>query len=97
MDDTLNVSGHRLGSAEVEHALVQHPSVAESSVVGYPHDVKGLGIFCFVTLKSEIEETYIETTSLIVDAYSMPVGGTEIEKEQAIIDYGADSYLKCMN
>ena len=47
--------------------------------------------------KSEIEKTYIETTSLIIDAYSMPVGGTEIEKEQAIIDYGADSYLKCMN
>lgn len=47
--------------------------------------------------KSEIEKTYIETTSLIVDAYSRPVGSTEIEKERAIIDYGADSYLKCMN
>lgn len=47
--------------------------------------------------KSEIEKTYIRTTSLIVDAYSMPVGSAEIEKEQAIIDYGADSYLKCMN
>jgi len=57
VDDTLNVSGHRLGSAEIEHALVQHPAVAESSVVGYPHDVKGFGIFCFVTLKAGQPET----------------------------------------
>ena len=52
VDDVINVSGHRLGTAEVESALVSHPSVAESAVVGYPHDVKGEGIYAYVTLKS---------------------------------------------
>jgi acetyl-CoA synthetase len=55
VDDVLNVSGHRLGTAEVESALVAHPSVAEAAVVGYPHDIKGQGIYCYVTLKSFIE------------------------------------------
>eukprot|EP00397_Hematodinium_sp_SG-2012_P017722 GEMP01018132.1.p1 GENE.GEMP01018132.1~~GEMP01018132.1.p1 ORF type:complete len:669 (+),score=148.23 GEMP01018132.1:51-2057(+) len=55
VDDVLNVSGHRIGSAEVEHALVQHESVAEAAVVGCHHDIKGEGIFCFVTLKVGIE------------------------------------------
>ena len=50
MDDVLNVSGHRLGTAEIESALVLHPKVAEADVVGYPHDIKGQGIYCFVTL-----------------------------------------------
>jgi acetyl-CoA synthetase len=50
VDDVLNVSGHRLGTAEVESALVAHPSVAEAAVVGYPHDIKGQGIYCYVTL-----------------------------------------------
>ncbi|MEZ5918193.1 MAG: acetate--CoA ligase [Parvularculaceae bacterium] len=50
VDDVLNVSGHRIGTAEVESALVAHPDVAEAAVVGYPHDVKGQGIYCFVTL-----------------------------------------------
>lgn len=50
VDDVLNVSGHRLGTAEVESALVLHDAVAEAAVVGSPHDVKGQGIFCFVTL-----------------------------------------------
>jgi acetyl-CoA synthetase len=44
------VSGHRLGTAEVESALVSHPQVSESAVVGYPHDIKGQGIYCYVTL-----------------------------------------------
>jgi len=48
--DVLNVSGHRLGTAEVESALVSHPKVSESAVVGYPHEVKGQGIYCYVTL-----------------------------------------------
>ena len=52
VDDVLNVSGHRLGTAEVESALVNHPKVAEAAVVGYPHDVKGQGIYCYVTLNS---------------------------------------------
>ncbi|HNS87726.1 MAG TPA: AMP-binding protein, partial [Parvularculaceae bacterium] len=50
VDDVLNVSGHRIGTAEVESALVAHPEVAEAAVVGYPHDVKGQGIYCYVTL-----------------------------------------------
>lgn len=52
IDDVLNVSGHRIGTAEVESALVGHAQVAESAVVGYPHDVKGQGIYAFVTLKA---------------------------------------------
>jgi acetyl-CoA synthetase len=52
VDDVINVSGHRLGTAEVESALVLHPKVAEAAVVGYPHDIKGQGIYAYVTLKS---------------------------------------------
>ncbi len=55
VDDVLNVSGHRLGTAEIESALVAHPAVAEAAVVGYPHDIKGQGIYCYVTLKADIE------------------------------------------
>ncbi len=55
MDDVLNVSGHRLGTAEIESALVAHPHVAEAAVVGYPHDTKGQGIYCFVTVNSDVE------------------------------------------
>jgi len=51
VDDVINVSGHRLGTAEIESALVSHPAVAESAVVGFPHDIKGQGIYAFVTLK----------------------------------------------
>lgn len=50
VDDVLNISGHRLGTAEIESALVAHPDVAEAAVVGYPHDVKGQGIYAYVTL-----------------------------------------------
>jgi acetyl-CoA synthetase len=50
VDDVLNVSGHRLGTAEIESALVLHPSVAEAAVVGYPHEIKGQGVYCYVTL-----------------------------------------------
>ena len=55
VDDVINVAGHRLGTAEIESALVAHPSVAESAVVGVPHDIKGQGIYAFVTLKNNIE------------------------------------------
>ncbi|HEY4162740.1 MAG TPA: acetate--CoA ligase [Dongiaceae bacterium] len=51
VDDVINVSGHRMGTAEVESALVAHPKVAEAAVVGYPHDIKGQGIYAYVTLK----------------------------------------------
>ena len=57
VDDVLNVSGHRLGTAEVESALVSHDLVAEAAVVGYPHDVKGQGIYCYVTLVAGLEPT----------------------------------------
>ena len=50
VDDVINVSGHRIGTAEVESALVAHPKVAESAVVGYPHEIKGQGIYAYVTL-----------------------------------------------
>jgi acetyl-CoA synthetase len=52
VDDVINVSGHRIGTAEVESALVAHPKVAEAAVVGYPHDIKGQGIYAYVTLKA---------------------------------------------
>ncbi len=52
VDDVINVSGHRMGTAEVESALVLHPKVAESAVVGFPHDIKGQGIYCYVTLNA---------------------------------------------
>jgi acetyl-CoA synthetase len=55
VDDVLNVSGHRIGTAEIESALVADTKVAEAAVVGYPHDIKGQGIYCFVTLKQGIE------------------------------------------
>jgi acetyl-CoA synthetase len=50
VDDVINVSGHRMGTAEVESALVAHEKVSEAAVVGYPHDIKGQGIYCYVTL-----------------------------------------------
>jgi acetyl-CoA synthetase len=57
VDDVINVSGHRLGTAEVESALVGHKSVAEAAVVGYPHDIKGQGIYAYVTLKAGVQPT----------------------------------------
>lgn len=57
VDDVINVSGHRLGTAEVESALVAHPGVAEAAVVGFPHDIKGQGIYAYVTLKAGVEAT----------------------------------------
>ena len=55
VDDVINVSGHRMGTAEVESALVAHAAVAEAAVVGYPHDIKGQGIYCYVTLMNGVE------------------------------------------
>jgi acetyl-CoA synthetase len=57
IDDVINVSGHRMGTAEVESALVAHPKVAEAAVVGYPHEVKGQSIYAYVTLKSGIAKS----------------------------------------
>lgn len=55
VDDVLNISGHRMGTAEVESALVLHDAVAEAAVVGYSHDIKGQGIYAFVTLMHDVE------------------------------------------
>jgi acetyl-CoA synthetase len=57
VDDVLNVAGHRLGTAEVESALVAHAQVAEAAVVGCPHDIKGQGIYAYVTLVFDAEPT----------------------------------------
>jgi len=57
VDDVINVSGHRLGTAEVESALVSNLKVAEAAVVGYPHDIKGQGIYAYVTLKLGVEKS----------------------------------------
>ncbi|MFN4185671.1 MAG: acetate--CoA ligase, partial [Hyphomonas sp.] len=65
VDDVINVSGHRMGTAEVESALVSHDAVAEAAVVGYPHDIKGQGIYAYVTLRAGCEAD---------DALRKPVG-----------------------
>jgi len=57
VDDVINVSGHRMGTAEVESALVSHPNVAEAAVVGYPHPIKGQSIYAYVTLNTGIDQT----------------------------------------
>jgi acetyl-CoA synthetase len=57
VDDVLNVSGHRMGTAEVENALVAHDAVNEAAVVGFPHDIKGEGIYVYVTLSSDVDES----------------------------------------
>ncbi|MBM3572293.1 MAG: AMP-binding protein, partial [Alphaproteobacteria bacterium] len=57
VDDVINVSGHRMGTAEVESALVAHAKVAEAAVVGYPHDIKGQGIYAYVTLNAGEQPT----------------------------------------
>ncbi|MEO6340631.1 MAG: AMP-binding protein, partial [Caulobacteraceae bacterium] len=65
IDDVINVSGHRIGTAEVESALVGHSDVAEAAVVGYPHPVKGQGLYCYVTLKQGVTPSPELKTALI--------------------------------
>ena len=65
IDDVLNVSGHRMGTAELESALVKYPDVAEASVVGFPHDIKGQGIYAYVVLKEGIKPTETIRAGLI--------------------------------
>ncbi len=78
VDDVLNVSGHRLGTAEVESALVSHPLVAEAAVVGYPHDIKGQGIYCYVTLMAgtkgtdELKKELVATVRKIIGPTASP-------------------------
>ncbi|MGQ3889317.1 acetate--CoA ligase [Legionella sp. CNM-1927-20] len=78
IDDVLNVSGHRLGTAEIESALIAHPDVAEVAVVGVPHEIKGQGIYAFVTLKTgckpseELKNTLIENAKEAIGAIAKP-------------------------
>ncbi|MBT3431358.1 MAG: acetate--CoA ligase [Candidatus Thioglobus sp.] len=65
VDDVLNISGHRLGTAEIESALVVHESVSEAAVVGYPHDIKGQGIYAYVSIMSGVEPTDALKTELV--------------------------------
>ncbi len=65
VDDVINVAGHRMGTAEVESALVAHPAVAEAAVVGMPHDIKGQGIYAYVTLKAGIDPTEVLRKELV--------------------------------
>ena len=74
VDDVLNVSGHRIGTAEVESALVLHPSVAEAAVVGYPHDVKGEGIYCYVTLMLGDNRDQAELQQELIDMVRKEIG-----------------------
>ena len=63
MDDVINVTGHRLGTAEVEDVLTEHDYVAEAAVVGYPHDVKGESVYAYVVLKQDIDSNICENDS----------------------------------
>ncbi|ALE51922.1 acetyl-CoA synthetase [Candidatus Thioglobus autotrophicus] len=65
VDDVLNISGHRLGTAEIESALVLHESVSEAAVVGYPHDIKGQGVYAYVSIMSGVEPTDALKTELV--------------------------------
>jgi acetyl-CoA synthetase len=64
VDDVINVAGHRLGTAEIESALVAHPQVAEAAVVGFPHDIKGQGIYVYVTLIAGVDPSESLRTEL---------------------------------
>jgi acetyl-CoA synthetase len=78
VDDVLNVAGHRLGTAEIESALVGHPSVAEAAVVGFPHDLKGTGIYAFVILKTgqtasdDLEKALKQEVRKVISAIATP-------------------------
>ncbi len=78
VDDVMNISGHRIGTAEVENAIDQHPDVIESAVVGYPHDIKGQGIYAYVICTKEIDtiqklrEEIIATVSKIIGPFAKP-------------------------
>ncbi len=73
VDDVINVSGHRLGTAEIESAIVANSNVAEAAIVGYPHDVKGDGIYAFVSLKSGVEESE-ELKKKLIDQVRKDIG-----------------------
>ena len=78
VDDVLNVSGHRIGTAEVENAINMHPNVIESAVVGYPHDIKGQGIYAYVICTNSnidqdiLRKEIVETVAKIIGAIAKP-------------------------
>ncbi|MCC7305374.1 MAG: acetate--CoA ligase [Alphaproteobacteria bacterium] len=78
VDDVINVSGHRLGTAEIESAINEHPAIAESAVVGYPHDIKGQGIYAYVTLLEgkkpgeEMKKEIIQTVRTVIGPIASP-------------------------
>ncbi|MBF96149.1 MAG: Acetyl-coenzyme A synthetase [Alphaproteobacteria bacterium MarineAlpha9_Bin4] len=78
VDDVINVSGHRLGTAEIESALVSHKLVAEAAVVGFPHEIKGQGIYAYVTLKAgnegdeELKQDLLKTVSVVISPIAKP-------------------------
>ncbi len=78
VDDVINVSGHRLGTAEIESAINEHPSVSESAVVGYPHDIKGQGIYAYITLHDgltmtdETKKEIVQTVRKIIGPIASP-------------------------
>jgi len=74
VDDVLNVSGHRLGTAEIESALVTHPACVEAAVIGIPHDIKGQGVFAYVILKEGVEEN-AELVPSLKQAVRSQIGG----------------------
>ena len=80
MDDVLNVSGHRLGTAEIESALVAHPSVAEAAVVGYPHDLKGQGIYVYIIPVSgvEVDEELTKSVKMMVRQEVGPIATPDL-------------------
>src|SRR5665647_2322749 len=71
IDDVLNVSGHRISTSDVEGALVSHPKVAEAAVVGYPHEIKGIGIYAYVTLNSGVEPSDDLKKELVVHVHKV--------------------------
>ena len=78
MDDVLNVSGHRIGTAEVENAINMHAGVVESAVVGYPHDIKGQGIYAYVIIghlhvdENETKQDILQTVTRIIGPIAKP-------------------------
>jgi acetyl-CoA synthetase len=78
VDDVINVSGHRIGTAEVESALVAHPACAEAAVVGYDHPVKGQGIYAFVTLmegqgySEDLKKALVASVRGVIGAFAAP-------------------------
>jgi acetyl-CoA synthetase len=74
VDDVMNISGHRIGTAEVESALVLHPAVAEAAVVGYPHRIKGEGIYAYVTLMADVDKDAETLRAELVDMVRTEIG-----------------------